>query len=229
MGGNCSRFHGLSHGPCLALRQNTAPTGTPCLGNCSQHERGHCRFNNAGSGQGKPSPLNPKILSPTPNIGALRIRIGFGVCSTIIVIRNPQNPSLIIKAPTPNPKPSSRSHSALSFQAYISNPQKPQARQSTSPRPPKPYIQTSPTRRDQGGTPKPSCGAVHGQVMGRKLTLRVHGVAQGRAGLGLQNLSTSPPPISRNESKATIATRMVATATLCRLSGYAPKKRHEYY
>ena len=32
------------------------------------------------------------------NIGALIIRIGFGVCYTIIIIRNPQNPILIIKA-----------------------------------------------------------------------------------------------------------------------------------
>ena len=34
------------------------------------------------------------------NIGALIIRIGFGVYYTIILIRNPQNPVLIIKAPT---------------------------------------------------------------------------------------------------------------------------------
>ena len=34
------------------------------------------------------------------NIGALIIRIGFGVYYTIITIRNPQNPILIIKAPT---------------------------------------------------------------------------------------------------------------------------------
>ena len=34
------------------------------------------------------------------NIGALIIGIGFGVYYTIITIRNPQNPILIIKAPT---------------------------------------------------------------------------------------------------------------------------------
>ena len=32
------------------------------------------------------------------NIGAFRIRIGFGVYYTIIIVRNPQNPILIIKA-----------------------------------------------------------------------------------------------------------------------------------
>ena len=34
------------------------------------------------------------------NIGALVIRTGFGAYYTIIIIRNPQNPILIIKAPT---------------------------------------------------------------------------------------------------------------------------------
>ena len=34
------------------------------------------------------------------NIGALIIRIGLGVYYTIHIIRNPQNPILIIKAPT---------------------------------------------------------------------------------------------------------------------------------
>ena len=34
------------------------------------------------------------------NIGALIVRIGFGVYPTIIIIRNPQNPILILKAPT---------------------------------------------------------------------------------------------------------------------------------
>ena len=34
------------------------------------------------------------------NIGALMIRMGFGLYYTIIVMRSPQNPILIIKAPT---------------------------------------------------------------------------------------------------------------------------------
>ena len=34
------------------------------------------------------------------NIGAFRIRTGFGVYYTIIIARNPPNPLLIIKAPT---------------------------------------------------------------------------------------------------------------------------------
>ena len=52
-------------------------------------------------------PLSPKTLvatllsHPLYSIGALIIRIGLGVYYTIlIIIRNPQNPTLIMKAPT---------------------------------------------------------------------------------------------------------------------------------
>ena len=35
---------------------------------------------------------------PSINVGALMIRVGFGVYYTIFIIRNPQSPILIIKA-----------------------------------------------------------------------------------------------------------------------------------
>ena len=44
-----------------------------------------------------------KTLGPPypqgPNIGALIIRVGFGVYHAIVIIRNAQNPILTIKAP----------------------------------------------------------------------------------------------------------------------------------
>ena len=44
------------------------------------------------------SPRNSEPLTRAVTIGALTIRIGFGVYSTIIIIRNPQNLILITKA-----------------------------------------------------------------------------------------------------------------------------------
>ena len=46
------------------------------------------------------------MLHPDPvwnSIGALIVRIGFGVYYTIIIIRSPQNPILIIEAPILHP------------------------------------------------------------------------------------------------------------------------------
>ena len=47
-----------------------------------------------------PAASPSKLGTLNPNIGALIIRIGFGVYYTIIIIRSPQNPILISKAPT---------------------------------------------------------------------------------------------------------------------------------
>ena len=58
-------------------------------------------------------------LEDTPNIGALIIRIGFGVYSTIIITRSPQDPILIIKAPV---VPSIGAFDALSQSSFHNNP-----------------------------------------------------------------------------------------------------------